>query len=322
MDFVSVPGLGEHVSTIGFGCAAIGGYDYGRVNDADSVASIHEAVDRGINFFDTADVYGFGHSEKVLGHALSSVRSEVYVATKVGVRWTPTGSTVRDSSPEHIRTAAEASLQRLRREYIDLYQIHWHDQATPIEATLETLSDLVAEGKIRTMGCCNFGSSLLKSALAIPLPQSTSLRTTQLSVNVGDTTHVFDASVAVASGLTALAYNVLAQGIYSGKYGRESSFEGTDLRRRSALFAPDSFDTHLRALDRIQTVARGGGHSSVQTAVRWVLDATPISIALVGFKHPSQVAEAVGAVGWRLGSEEINLLSNASEESDNAEVSN
>jgi aryl-alcohol dehydrogenase-like predicted oxidoreductase len=314
MDFVSVPGIGERVSTVGFGCAAIGGYDYGPVDDAESIASIHEAVDSGINFFDTADVYGLGRSEEVLGQALSTATTQVIVATKVGVRWAPGGATWRDSSPDYIRIAVEDSLRRLRRDYIDLYQIHWHDPSTPLEATLETLSDLEAEGKIRASGCCNFDSSLLASALSITKTGRTILRTTQVSVNVGDTTKVPDVASARTLGLTGLAYNVLAQGFYSGKYTRDSTFEGTDLRRRNPVFAGESFDAHFRVLQQIESVARTCGRTSVQTAIRWVLDATPISIALVGIKRRAQVREAVGAAGWQLGSDAILSLGTTSEE--------
>lgn len=308
MDFVSVRGVSTNVSRIGFGCAAIGGYDYGAVDDHESIAAVHQALDSGINFFDTADVYGLGHSETVLGRALASKRSEAIVATKVGVRWESDGTTSLDSSPAYIRSAVEASLRRLRREYIDLYQIHWYDAKTPIDATLETLSELVAVGKVKAFGCCNFSPTLLRSAISSQSYGHPGLSTSQLSINAGDTSRMCDAALAVASGLAVIAYNVLAQGIYSGKYGHASSFEGTDLRQRSAMFSSAALDSNLRVFERLRTIGGADNRTPVQTAIRWVLDAAPVAIALVGFKRPAQVAEAVGAGGWKLSADALELL--------------
>jgi aryl-alcohol dehydrogenase-like predicted oxidoreductase len=308
MEVTIIPGLREKISRIGFGCAAIGGYDYGRVDDSESIAAIHAALDSGINFFDTADVYGFGHSEEVLGRALSERGGNAVVATKVGVRWSDTGKTSRDTSPSYIRRAVEASLRRLRRDRIDLYQIHWPDPQTPLAETVNVLTDLVAEGKIRAFGSCNFDTTILRSALMLNRAPNPSLSTSQLSINVGDRTHVSDAADAHSLGLTTLAYNVLAQGLYGGKYGRESRFTGTDLRRRSAMFDGSAFDIHLRVLERLRSIGETMGAPPSQVAIRWALDASPVDIALVGLKRPSQVADAVRSSEWKLPSTAVTDL--------------
>ena len=308
MEVTLIPGLHDKVSRIGFGCAAIGGYDYGRVDDTESIAAVHAALDCGINLFDTADVYGFGHSEEVLGRALAKTSAHAVVATKVGVRWSDTGSTSRDVSPEYIRRAVEASLRRLRRDRIDLYQIHWPDPKTPLSETIGVLTDLVAEGKVRAIGSCNFDSTTLRSALLLQPPAGPSLSTSQLSINVGERRFIADAAEAQSLGLTTLAYNVLAQGLYGGNYGRETKFTGTDLRRRSAMFEGRGLELHLAVLARLRSIAEKLGVSSSQVAVRWALDASPVDIALIGLKKPSQVVDVVRSSAWKLPQTDIDQL--------------
>ncbi|HEX3868310.1 MAG TPA: aldo/keto reductase, partial [Gemmatimonadaceae bacterium] len=165
MEYVTLGRGGPSVSRVAFGCAAIGGADYGPADDADSLRAAHQAIDLGINFFDVADVYGFGRAERVLGEALASKSSaNVIVATKGGVRWDDRGRTQRDSSPDWISTAIDASLSRLRVERIDLYQLHWPDPKTPIEDTLDLLERRREDGKIGQIGCTNFPLPLIDRA--------------------------------------------------------------------------------------------------------------------------------------------------------------
>lgn len=156
MDRVSLGSTDLHVSRVGFGCAVMGGWDYGAADDNESISAVHAALDQGINFFDTADVYGLGHAEEVLGRALRDQGDDVVVATKFGVRWDAQGRTVRDCSPGWVVRALEDSLRRLGRERISLYQIHWPDPTVPIEDTMEALERCRAQGKIQHIGCCNF----------------------------------------------------------------------------------------------------------------------------------------------------------------------
>lgn len=149
------------VSRIGFGCWAIGGHGYGKVDDRDSMLAIQKAVDLGINFFDTADVYGFGHFEEILSKALGSKRHDVVIATKFGVNWDNNGKTFLDCSPGRIETAIDASLRRLKLEMIPLYQIHWYDNVTPLEEVLLQLKRCQEIGKIRYIGLSNFPIALL-----------------------------------------------------------------------------------------------------------------------------------------------------------------
>ena len=160
MEFRRLNNTNLEISRIGFGCWAIGGHGYGQVEETDAIAAIRKAVGEGINFFDTADVYGFGQSEKILSKALGHTRHKVVIATKFGVNWNDEGETFKDISAKHVKEAVEASLKRLEIESIPLYQVHWYDGKTPIEETLEVLNKCKKEGKIQNIGVSNFDMDL------------------------------------------------------------------------------------------------------------------------------------------------------------------
>ena len=163
MEYKYIGNTINQITRIGFGCWAIGGHGYGNVSDDESIKSIQHAIDLGINFFDTADVYGFGHSEEILSKALGNKRHEVFIATKFGVAWDENGNTKKDCSPSRVVKALDASLKRLRIEIIPLYQIHWPDGTTNLDDTLDVLEKCQREGKIINIGCSNFSSELLGS---------------------------------------------------------------------------------------------------------------------------------------------------------------
>jgi aryl-alcohol dehydrogenase-like predicted oxidoreductase len=153
---------GFRVSRIGFGCAPMGGYDYGNVREGESIDAVHKALDMGINFFDTADVYGFGRAEEVLGRALGTERNNVIIATKFGLKWDASSRVSRDCSKKRVYQAIEGSLRRLKIEAITLYQIHWPDPETSIEETMEALLLSKEAGKIKHIGCSNFKIDLVQ----------------------------------------------------------------------------------------------------------------------------------------------------------------
>src|SRR3990172_355255 len=155
------------VSTIGFGTWAMGGRQWGPVDDAESVRAVRRAIELGVNFFDTADVYGLGHSEELLGKTVAA-DSQTIIATKVGLAWNGKGKIRHDLSGEYVKSACEANLRRLRRESIDLYQIHWPDPLTPFSETIAALEALVAQGKVRYVGACNLPLESLAELSAYP----------------------------------------------------------------------------------------------------------------------------------------------------------
>jgi aryl-alcohol dehydrogenase-like predicted oxidoreductase len=292
------------VSRLGIGCAAIGGYDYGRVDDRESIAAIQRAIDLGVNFFDTADVYGFGHAEEVLGTALGTRRDKVVVATKGGIRWDEGGRTIRDLSPQWIVRALENSLRRLRLDCIPVYQIHWPDPGTPIAETLQALKKSQSEGKIKFIGCCNFSRDLFQQAQTICRLESLQVPYSLAERGFRETIRTYYEKLRVA----VLAYSPLAQGLLSGKYSQKSKFEGTDLRRHSVLFQGMKLEENLALLERIRTVGRRYGRSPSQVAIRWVLEESAVACAMTGVKRPEQVEENSGAAGWKLAEEDVHFL--------------
>jgi aryl-alcohol dehydrogenase-like predicted oxidoreductase len=277
-------------SRIGFGCAAIGGYDYGEVSDDDSRQAIRAAFDAGVTLFDTADVYGFGRAEKVLAEALGAHRHDVIIATKGGVNWDTAGRTSRDLSATHLVSALEASLTRLRLDCIPLYQLHWPDPKVPLEDAIETLLRAREQGKIKHIGVCN-----------IPAPELVDLgvldyiHSVQVPYSLLERAHDETMQICADSSILALCYNVLGQGLLTGKITRESQFRGTDLRLRSALFREPKFNHGLSVLGLISEIAKRQNARPSQVAIRWVIDRWHTTIALTGIKNPAQIVENIGA---------------------------
>ena len=295
------------VSRIGFGCAAIGGYDYGQVKDRDSIAAIQAALSNGVNFFDTADIYGIGHSETVLGQALGASRTEAIIATKVGVRYDEaTKQTRRDLSPEWIEKAVEKSLKRLGIDCIPLYQIHWPDPDTPIDATLEKLSRCQEAGKVRYIGCCNFNLNEIETiqnhgrieSLQVPF----SLVEREYDETINACTENYNMSI--------ISYNPLAQGLLTGKFGKETRFTGSDLRRRSTLFQGETFVKNLNIAEHLRTLSRQYKRTPAQLAIRWIIQSLSTGVVCAGMKTIAQVEDNTSVFGWNLTAEDMTYLEN------------
>src|SRR5882724_12942066 len=307
MEYVRLGLTDLQVSRVGFGCAAIGGHDYGKVDDQDSIAAVQKALDLGVNFFDTADVYGLGHAEELLGQALGSRRHDVIVATKFGIEWGQQGKTKRNLSARRVLEALDESLRRLRLDCITLYQIHWYDGRTPIAETMEALNKCQESGKIRFIGCCNFSLSLTEEAQkygrleSLQLPYSLAERGSEPVIDEGHRNYQ----------MAALCYNPLAQGLFTGKYGRDTKFQGTDLRARSSLFQGDSLAINLALVEKLKKVASLNGRTPAQVAIRWLLENENVTSAIVGIKTPFQIEENAGAVGWNLSRNDREFLSAA-----------
>lgn len=284
------------VSAIAFGCWAIGGHGYGKVDDAVSIKAIHRALDIGINLFDTADVYGFGHSEEVLGKALGSKRNQVVIATKFGVSWDEYGHTGKCCSRERARTAVEASLRRLGVDAISLYQVHWHDGITPIADILEELDELLRQGKIRHYGCSNFPRTLMERVVSDKRFES--LQTLYNVLRQEERPTIDYCSTELGMGV--LVYGVLARGLFSGKYSAGATFGENDTRAGDPDFSEEALSRASGVIEKLKAVGSRYGKSPAQVAIRWVLDTPGVTSAIVGIKDYEQVESNVGGIGWKL----------------------
>jgi aryl-alcohol dehydrogenase-like predicted oxidoreductase len=308
MDYVNLGRTPLRVSRICFGCAGIGGYDYGETDDDTSIAALRRAADQGINFFDVADVYGLGRAESLVQRALGRRAHEVTIATKFGVGWSKDGRTFRDISPNYLRRAVEGSLKRLGVECISLYQIHWPDQKTHWEDCIAALEDCRRAGKLLHIGACNLELGDLEQCQT-----AGRLESLQLPYSLAEREH--DALMGVAVDkfdMTTMAYNVLAHGLFSGKYHRTSEFEGTDLRTRIPLFRGTAFDRALAVLERIKITSVRTGYPCVSVAINWALSKNNVAVAICGAKTATQIEDCISAADWRLTDDEIAFLESPS----------
>lgn len=297
MEQIGIGKSGLTASRIGLGTWAIGGWMWGGSDEAQSIATIHSAVERGITLIDTAPVYGFGRSEEIVGKALAEggLRDKVVIATKVGLDWTGEGI-VRNSRPERLRTELEDSLRRLRTDVIDLYQIHWPDLQPPFEETAATLEAFRTEGKIRAIGVSNFSPAQMDV-----FRRTAGLDAVQPPYNLFE--RAMEADVlpyAEDTGLTLLTYGALCRGLLSGKMTKDTAFAGDDLRKNDPKFQPGHFERYLEAVAALDAFAKQNFSKSVLAlAVRWVLDQGP-TIALWGARRPDQLDAVDEVGGWRL----------------------
>ena len=297
MEQISLGNSSLKTSRIGLGTWAIGGWMWGGTSEAESIATIRAAVDRGITLIDTAPAYGFGRSEELVGKALAEggLRNGVQIATKVGLNWRD-GSVYRDSRPVRIRTEIEDSLRRLRTDVIDLYQVHWPDLETPLAETARTLEDLRRAGKIRAIGVSNYSPAQLDTFRAIA-----KLDAVQSPYNLFE--REIDADVlpyARHTRLAVLSYGALCRGLLSGRMTATTTFKGDDLRKVDPKFQSPRFQQYLAAVEELRRMARERfGKSVLALALRWVLDQGP-TIALWGARRPEQLEPLAEVDGWHL----------------------
>lgn len=300
IESLSIEGIATPVSRIGLGTWAIGGWMWGGADDDRSVTTIRSALERGINLIDTAPVYGFGHSEEVVGKALEGVRDKAVIATKVALDWRD-GGPRRNSTPARIRQEIEDSLRRLRTDRIDLYQVHWPDPLVPIEETAAELDKLRQEGKILAIGVSNY-STVQMDAFRRVAP----LASVQPPYNLFE--RAIEADVlpyAREHGLVVLGYGALCRGLLSGRMNSGTTFDGDDLRKSDPKFKAPRFAQYLAAVEALKTLARDRhGKSVLALAIRWVLEQGP-TIALWGARRPDQLDGIDEAFGWTLSPQDL-----------------
>ncbi|HEY0145373.1 MAG: aldo/keto reductase [Methylovirgula sp.] len=300
LETINIPGTDLQPTRVALGTWAIGGWMWGGSDDADSIRTIQSAVDRGINIIDTAPVYGFGHSEEIVGRALAEGgrREKTIIATKVALDWKD-GKIFRNASKARIEKEIEDSLRRLQTDVIDIFQVHWPDDATPIAETAETLGKLFKAGKIRAIGVSNFDVAQMEAFRAVA-----PLHTIQPPHNLFERSAEKDVlPYAAKNDIATLAYGPLCRGLLAGKMNADSTFTGDDLRRNDPKFQPPRFAQYLAAVAALEAFAKNNyGKTVLDLAIRWVLDRQPLSIALWGARKPSQLDPISRVSDWKLDS--------------------
>jgi aryl-alcohol dehydrogenase-like predicted oxidoreductase len=281
MEYIPIKGTNLTSSRIALGTWAIGGWMWGGTDEAESIRTIHAALDKGINLIDTAPVYGFGVSEEIVGKAIEQRghREKVVIATKVGLEW-HNGSVSRNSSRGRIRQEVQDSLRRLRTDYIDIYQVHWPDLSVPIEDTARTMQELYKDGLIRAIGVSNYSPEQMERFMS-----ASELHVVQSPYNLFEREIDRDVLPFVREkNLSAFAYGPLCRG-----------------RKSDPKFQPPRFTQYLDAVQQLDDLAQKSyGRHAMDLAVRWVLDTPGITSALWGARHPADLEAVAGALGWKL----------------------
>jgi aryl-alcohol dehydrogenase-like predicted oxidoreductase len=296
---------GLRVSAVGLGCNNLGG----RLDAPASHVVVRAAIDAGITFFDTADRYPLtaaGRSEELLGSALGRDRDGAIVATKFGLPMDAAG-TQRGASRRYIMSAVDASLRRLKTDWIDLYQVHMPDANTPIEETVCALDDLIAQGKVRYAGCSNFASWQIvdavwtaKSLKRVPMISAQD----EYSLLARDVEReILPATVAVGMGF--LPYFPLASGLLSGKYRGGAKPAGARLTTTKNLIDQFLNDENLAKADALSAYAEAHGHTPLELAFSWLLARPAVSSVIAGASNPEQIAQNVAAASWTLSAAEL-----------------
>lgn len=301
MEYIVLKNTDLRVSRVCMGGCPMGGHGWGIVQERELVNAVHAALDRGINFYDTADTYGLGQSELTLGRALGAQRHKAVIATKFGVR-VENHVTFYDNSPAWIREACENSLRRLNTDYIDLYQVHYRDGKTPLDAVIATLEDLRREGKIRYYGISN----LTQADLGELKPYAGRFATLQNQYSLA--CRDFEEDILRISReleLTPMTWGSLGQGVLTGKYDKNATFGADDRRSRPVYvnFHGEKLLKNLQIVEVLQKIAQEHRMSTSAVAVRFILDHIPGSVALCGAKRPEQILANAESLGWTLSQE-------------------
>jgi aryl-alcohol dehydrogenase-like predicted oxidoreductase len=290
------------ITPIGFGAWAIGGsgweFAWGAQDDKDSVAAIREALEAGINWIDTAAVYGLGHSEEVVARALEGVRDRPYVFTKCSMVWDERRQIGHSLKADSIRRECEASLRRLRVDAIDLYQIHWPDPEEDIEEGWATLAALKKEGKVRNIGVSNFNVAQMKRAQTIAPITSLQPRYSLLHREIEAEILPF----AARQNIGVIAYSPMASGLLTGAMTREriAGLPADDWRKRHSDFQEPQLSRNLNLVRLLRAIGNHHARTPGEVAVAWVLRDPAVTGAIVGARRPDQVRGVVGAAEFRL----------------------
>lgn len=312
---------GLPVSPIALGAWAIGGWMWGGSNKKDSIRAIHACLEHGITSLDTAPIYGFGHSELVVGEAIKGKRHQYEILTKAGMRWEGTKGeyyfTTNDNSGiqrdvykysgrESIIAECEESLNRLGTDYIDLYQIHWPDLTTPIEEAMEAFRILKDQGKIRAAGVSNYSVEQMEVASSVVELSSNQVPYSMVRREIEQDV----APWCQENNCGILAYSPLQRGLLTGKITPDYPFAPGDSRPETPHFKVNNLIHTNKFLDKIRPLAEEKGATLSQLVIAWTLLQPGITVALVGARSEDQVIQNAGAMGIELSNDELEIINN------------
>jgi aryl-alcohol dehydrogenase-like predicted oxidoreductase len=295
------------ITPVGFGAWAVGGggwqFGWGEQDDSQSIAAIRRAIDLGMNWIDTAAVYGLGHSEEIVSKAVEGLSERPYIFTKCSLVWDSDGTIIHSLKRDSIRKEVEDSLKRLRVEAIDLYQIHWPDPDAEIEEGWTTLVELKREGKVRYIGVSNFDVAQMKRAQAIAPIDSLQPPYSLIHPEVEDEILPY----CDANHIGVIVYSPMMSGLLSGRMTREriANFPDDDWRSKSEDFQEPRLSRNLQLAELLRNIGSRHGRSAGEVAIAWTLRLPAVTGAIVGARGPEQVEGIIGAGTFRLTPEEI-----------------
>jgi len=295
------------ITPIGVGAWAMGGggwqFAWGPQDDNESLAAIQAALDKGVNWIDTAAIYGLGHSEEVVGRAIARRREKPLVFTKCGIVWDEKREATRTIAPESIQREVEQSLQRLKLDVIDLYQIHWPDPDKLVEAAWKMMAKLKQEGKVRHIGVSNFNVSQLRRAQAIaPI---TSLQPPYSIISPEIEKEILPYTQ--ANNIGVIVYSPMKSGLLTGAMTRErvAAMPEDDYRQRTPNFKEPLLSRNLELAELLRTIGERHGRTAGEVAIAWTLRHPAVTAAIVGMRSAKQVDGVIGAADFRLSAEEL-----------------
>jgi len=300
-----------NLTTIGLGTWAMGGGDWsfswGPQDDEESMAAVSLAIEKGINWIDTAPAYGLGHSEEIVGKALKKSPRRTIIATKCGIAWDKNRNISRQLRGRNIRWEVEDSLKRLGIDVIDLYQIHWPDPDSELEPAWQQISNMVREGKVRYAGVCNCSIEQIKRIQPIHPLASLQPPYSMIERDAEDNGLL---DYCREHNIGVVVYSPMQKGLLTGKFNKQrvQGLSEDDHRRRDPNFQEPRLKANLDLAEKLTMIARGHGRTAAQMAIAWVLRRAEVTAAIVGARRPSQVEETILAGDQELSPEDIKAI--------------